>query len=180
MALLPASEAGALECEGVRMPDQIEVHGTKLILNGLGLRRATIFSVDVYVSGLYLAARTRSVEKVLSVDTAKRLVLHFVRDVSQSDMVDAIEDGIRKNAGDKAEIARKPIEHFRKLIPPLRKGMDLIFTYLPDRGLEVQADKQLLGTFTDNQFAQLFFRVWFGPQPPDHKMKYGMLGGKCE
>jgi hypothetical protein len=162
------------------MPDQIEVSGSKLVLNGMGLRRATVFSVHVYVGGLYLERPVHGASEVLSTAIAKRLVLRFVRDVSAGEMADAIEDGIRKNAGDKARQARQQVALFTRRLPPLRKGTDLTFTYLPGKGLDVVAGKLLLGTFKDAQFAQVLYRIWFGPYPPDQELKAGMLGAKCE
>ena len=41
---------------GVTLPDQATVEGRTLILNGMGLRRATWLRVKVYVAGLDLAA----------------------------------------------------------------------------------------------------------------------------
>jgi hypothetical protein len=176
----PVPTARASECVGVRMPDKIEVNGNRLVLNGMGLRRATIFSVRVYVGGLYVEKPMRSSSEVLSTAAAKRLVLRFVRDVSPSEMADAIEDGIRKNAGNRAQQARREVALFTRRLPPLRKGTDLTFTYLPDKGLEVTAGKFVLGTFKDAQIIQILYRIWFGPYPPDQALKAGMLGAKCE
>jgi hypothetical protein len=174
-----ASVAQASECAGVRMPDQIEVSGSRLVLNGLGLRRATVFSVHVYVGGLYLERPVRRASEVLSTSVAKRLVLRFVRDVSPGEMAEAIEDGIRKNAGDQAPRARQKVTTVTRRLPPLRKGTDLTFTYLPGKGLDVTAGKLPLGTFKDAQFAQVLYPIWFGSYPPDQKLKEGMLGAKC-
>ena len=48
----------ARECQGVNLPDQLQVSGKTLQLNGLGLREATIFKVRVYVAGLYLEQKS--------------------------------------------------------------------------------------------------------------------------
>jgi len=42
------------ELAGVTFPDQISVDSRTLLLNGMGLREATILKVDVYVAALYL------------------------------------------------------------------------------------------------------------------------------
>jgi hypothetical protein len=56
MALFTSS-VHASECAGVRMPDRIAINETKLVLNGMGLRRATIFSVRVYVGGILVSIK---------------------------------------------------------------------------------------------------------------------------
>jgi hypothetical protein len=53
-AALGASVAQGKECKGVNFPDQAQVEGTNLTLNGLGLRQATAFKVNVYVAALYV------------------------------------------------------------------------------------------------------------------------------
>ena len=54
-ALLAFSTAPlpAAECIGVSLPDLLEVQGQQpLVLNGMGVRKATLFKVKVYAAGL--------------------------------------------------------------------------------------------------------------------------------
>ena len=37
------------ECDGVSFPDHVQARGQTLTLNGLGLRKATVFGIKVYV-----------------------------------------------------------------------------------------------------------------------------------
>jgi hypothetical protein len=180
LAFFSTSFVRASECAGVRMPDTVKVKGAILVLNGMGERTATIFSVSVYVGSLYLEKRTHSAKEVLSKTTAKHMVLHFVRDVDQSEMADAIEKGVRKNAGNEAGEAHKQIQKFTKKMPPLKKGMSLFFTYFPGSGLDIWADNVHVITFEDENICEILFRVWFGPEPPNEKLKAGMLGAKCD
>ena len=53
-AVCLSTGVSAMELKGVRMPDQITVAGQPLVLNGMGLRGATISRINVYVAGLYL------------------------------------------------------------------------------------------------------------------------------
>ena len=53
LALLLALPASAGQLEGVRLPDQVSVSGRNLVLNGVGVREAAVFMVNVYVAGLY-------------------------------------------------------------------------------------------------------------------------------
>ena len=41
---------GAAEFAGVTIPDTKKVHGKDLVLNGIGMRRATFLNVKVYMS----------------------------------------------------------------------------------------------------------------------------------
>ena len=62
--LLPNANAG--ELAGVTMPDTATVAGSKLMLNGMGLREK--FFIDVYVGGLYLPAKTTDASKAIKED----------------------------------------------------------------------------------------------------------------
>jgi len=73
--------AHSRECAGVSVPDQSQVESSTLVLNGLGLRQATILKVNVYVAALYTAKATSDPNAILGSNTPKQLVLHFVRDV---------------------------------------------------------------------------------------------------
>ena len=51
--------ANAAQLAGVWLPDDREVVGTHLVLNGIALRTYSILHVRVYVAGLYLERRSR-------------------------------------------------------------------------------------------------------------------------
>lgn len=167
-------------CGGVRLPESVDVLGTHLVLNGAGIRRATVFNVHVYVAGLYLPRPMRDVAKILEPAQTKQIVLYFVRDVSRDEMLDAIREGIDKNAGPNQGEAKKHMRSFERYLPELRAGTRLSLSYAPRRGLEVRHDGKLLGVEKDAEFAELLFRVWLGPKPPDADLKSGLLGAKCD
>ena len=55
IAALSAGVTHGKDCKGVSFPDQAQVEGSALTLNGLGLRQATMLKVNVYVGALYVA-----------------------------------------------------------------------------------------------------------------------------
>jgi hypothetical protein len=168
-------------CDDVHVPAKAEAFGTPLVLNGMGVRRATLFNVHVYVAGLYLEQRTQKVAEALQPAHAKRLELHFVRDVSRSEMLDAMQKGLEKNAGPSSlPAARKHMQNFEKFLPDLRKGTVLSLAFGVGHGLEVRANAKLLGVESNDDFANLVFAIWLGEHPPDTKLKAGLLGAKCD
>jgi len=66
---LGASVALGKECKGVNFPDQAQVEGSNLTLNGLGLRQATAFKVNVYVAALYVAKTSSDPNALLALGT---------------------------------------------------------------------------------------------------------------
>src|SRR3954471_3133323 len=92
-SVLFARTAVAGERGGVTMADAITVEDRPLVLNGMGVRKATIFRVKVYVAGLYLERRSRSAADIIRSEQTKRLDVVLLRDVDRGDAVDAWREG---------------------------------------------------------------------------------------
>ena len=78
---LPRTATGA-ECQGVQFADTADLDGQSLMLNGLGIRKATFLKVKVYVAGLYVPQTSKSAEDLLSKVQARRLRLVFVPQIT--------------------------------------------------------------------------------------------------
>jgi len=102
IALASTELAQGKECKGVNLPDQVQVAGSTLVLNGLGLRQATMLKVNVYVGALYLTKTSNDASAILASNTPKQIVLHFVRSVGGDDIAKGWSEGFEKNA--KAEL----------------------------------------------------------------------------
>lgn len=178
-ASAPLTASAADTCAGVALPDQSDAFGAKLVRNGVGLREATFLNVNVYVAGLYLPHKTGSVDEILKQDKPKLIMLKFVRDVSRDDMAKALTDALRNNVGNEFEATHKHLNPFFQKLPPLNKGTQLTLAYRPGHGVQLVVDGKVLGTETDDHFANLVFSAWLGPQPPDKDLKEGLLGGPC-
>lgn len=76
------------------------VDGETLVLNGLGLRLATAFKVNVYVAGLYVPEATQDAQAILDSAGPRKLVMHFLRKVGAKDLNKAWKKGFADNAGD--------------------------------------------------------------------------------
>jgi hypothetical protein len=168
------------DCGGVHVPAKVEAFGKTLVLNGAGIRRATFLNVHVYVAGLYLEQPTHEVARILEPARTKQIALHFVRNVSRKEMLDAIREGVENNAGAKQAAAEKHMQSLEHYLPDLKAGTLLSLAYQPQTGLEVRQDGKLLGSEKSDEFATLLFRVWLGPKPPDAELKAGLLGAPCE
>jgi hypothetical protein len=54
MVALTVGAAYGKECTGIQFLDELQVQRTPLQLNGLGLRKATVFNVNIYIVALYV------------------------------------------------------------------------------------------------------------------------------
>jgi hypothetical protein len=180
LALTPAL-AAAGRCHGVTMPPRVAVGDKTLILNGMGVREATVFNVDVYVAGLYLPVPSRSGPSVLRHMDTMQIVLKLARDVERDEMGEALYNGLRRNAGDRMPTLELRARRLQQLIPDLRKGDEVAITYLPqgEGALVFELNGERRGRVDGTDFAREFFAIWLH-KPPNEELKRGLLGGACE
>src|SRR5262245_53547794 len=118
---------------GVTMPDTVQVEGKTLTLNGMGLREATVFNVNVYVAGLYLVNKSNTPDQINGSEQVKRLDLHFVRDVDRDDITEAWTSGFKKNHADMAKLGGD-IAKLNSWMTDIKKGDEISFVYVPGKG----------------------------------------------
>ena len=156
------------------MPDTVQVGPTRLVLNGLGLRKK--FVVKVYVAGLYVPQKSPDARTILQADTPKRIVMHFVHDASKKQMADAFVDSFQDNAPEASRTAKADIDRFLATLEPVKEGDEVVFTYVPGKGTTYALNGAEKANFAMPAFAEALFSVWLGPKPPNADLKQGMLG----
>ncbi len=173
LSLLTLAPARARTLAGVELPDTVMVGGTTLRLNGMGLRQATPLRIKAYVGGLYLEEPSSDPAAVIASRQPKRVTMKFLRDIDRGNLTSGWAASLRK-VGDKS--TEPSISQFTSLIPDVKKGDAMSFTWRPGAGLEVAMDGNVRGTIPGDDFARTLFTVWFGPEPGDENLKRGMLG----
>ena len=171
LAALLATAVGG-ELAGVTLPDTLKAGDKTLKLNGLGLRKKSI--VKVYVGGLYLESPSKDAGAVLMADQSKAIRMHFLRDLSKAQLVEAFQEGFAANVKDKTP-SKAAFERMLNLVPDVKEGSTLTFTYLPGKGTTLTAGTTELGLFEGKAFADAVFAIWLGPKPPSDELKKGML-----
>jgi hypothetical protein len=179
LVALGVETAGAKECHGINVPEQAQVQASTLMLNGLGLRQATMFKVNVYVAALYVAQKSTDANAVLAANTPKKLVLHFVRDVDSADLKKAWDEGFEHNAKEQLPALKTRIEQLKGWMADMQSGQQLAFTHKPGAGIEVEVHGAVQGTVEGDDFARAFLAIWLGAKPPNPDLKAGLLGGAC-
>ena len=187
LRLLPAAAlvavavapARAATCRDVAFPDTVTA-GAPLVLNGRGLRKATILAIRVYVAGLYLPQKASDPREILGTDQPGHLLLHFVRDVGASDIRDAFAEGFKKSAGDRLPALAPRIAQFQSGMTDFKEGQTLAFTNAPGKGVAVSVNGTAGPAIEGADFAAALLGIWLGPEPPNADLKAGLLGGKCE
>lgn len=170
-----ASPVFARELAGVSLPDTTTVDGKTLKLNGVGLRTKMIFKV--YVAGLYLEKPSNDAAGVISSDQAKRMHLSILRNLSQAQINEAINEGFEKNSKAQMAALKPRLDKLNAMIPSVSKGDQIVLTYAPGRGTVVTAKGLEKGVIEGKDFADALFAVWLGRDPVQADLKKGLLGG---
>jgi len=183
MALLVSAAlsgpARAAICAGINLPDTIDRDGI-LVLNGMGLRLATIFNFKVYVAGLYVPEYQADAEEIIATDQKRVLVMVFLRDVSQRTLSKAIAEAIEVNSAERdLTPVRDKLGMVPEVLPEVREGQALIFDYAPGFGTAVMLDGEVIAELEGDDFASALMTLWLGI-PPNDELKAGLLGGTCE
>jgi hypothetical protein len=167
------------DCQGVNFPEQAQVNGSTLRLNGLGLRQATFLKVNVYVAALYVANVSSDAQTLLGSNTPKELILHFLHSVSDDELKKAWEEGFEHNAKAQLPALQERIAMLKSWMVDMKSGQRLTFTHKPGAGIQVDVNGTMKGMIKGDDFAIAFLSIWLGPHPPNADLKSGLLGGTC-
>ena len=174
-----ARAAASRECDGVSFPEHIQARGQTLTLNGLGLRKATIFGIKVYVGALYVAQPTADAQAILASPDPVEMQLRFVFRVTAGELRGAWRDGFEKSARGELPRLRSRIAQLDAWMRTVKSGERMTFLRIPGVGIEYSLDGTVQGTIPGEDFARAFLAISLGPSPPSRELRAGLLGGPC-
>jgi len=178
LASITAS-AAQIDVAGVKLDDAIDVHGSKLQLNGAGVRYKAVFKV--YTAGLYLGKKAATPEEVLATPGAKRVTITMLRDIDSNELGKLFTRGVEDNS---------PKNEMSQLIPgllrmsgifseqkQLRTGENFTIDWVPGTGTIISVKGAPQGEpIKEQAFFNALVRIWLGPSPADWKLKDALLG----
>ncbi len=159
---------------GVTLPDTVQIGSTKLVLNGVGLRKK--FVVKVYVAGLYLEQKSSDADAIIKAAAPRQVVMHFVRDVSKDQMADAFNESFSNNAPEARKTVKAEIDRLLGALESVKEGDEMVFICVPGKGTTLAINGKEKLTIAAPAFAPVLLSVWLGPKPPNADLKKGMLG----
>ncbi|MGE0333049.1 MAG: chalcone isomerase family protein [Ramlibacter sp.] len=179
LCLLATGAMAQVNVSGVKYDESVDARGTKLQLNGAGVRYKAVFKV--YTAGLYLTRKAGTPDEVLAAAGPKRLNIVMLRDIDSGELGKLFSRGMEDNM-DKAA--------FSKLIPGVLR-MSQIFSdhkklvagdafsidWVPGTGTVITVKGVPQGEpFKEPEFFNALLRIWLGPNPADWKLKDALLG----
>ena len=179
LAISFSAAAATVDVGGAKIEDAVDLQGSKLQLNGAGVRYRAVFKV--YAAGLYLGKKAGTPEEVFATPGPKRMSITLLREVDADDLGKAFTKGFEENSP-KAEMS--------KLSPGLIKmgqifsdqkkmlaGENFTIDWIPGTGTIISVKgKQQGEPFKEPEFYTALMRIWLGPNPADAKLKDALLG----
>jgi hypothetical protein len=168
--------ANAKEIAGVNLPAVLKVAGTKLVLNGAGVR--TKFFIQLYVGGLYLAQSSQNAGKIIEADEPMAIRLHMVSSkITSEKMEKATREGFAKSTGGNMAPIETQIENFISVFRDKINKNDIYdLVYLPGKGVEVYKNGKHSSLTPGLNFKQALFGIWLSEKPAQTSLKKKMLG----
>ena len=174
-----SAAAATVDVAGVKLQDTIDLQGTKLQLNGAGVRYKAVFKV--YAAGLYVGKKVATPEELFAAPGPKRISFTLLRDIDSNELGKAFTKGFEDNS---------PKNEMSKLLPSLFKmgqifadqkklvaGEGFTIDWIPGTGTVISVKGKAQGEpFKEPEFYAALMRIWLGPVPADFKLKDALLG----
>ena len=174
-----AAAQPVVELAGVRFEPTLTLAGSRLTLNGAGIRYKAIFKV--YAAGLYLASKAATPEAVYAAAGPRRMHIVMLRDIDANELGKLFTQGMEKNS---------PREQFSKSINGTLRLADLFsrrkhlaagdsfsVDWLPGSGTVILINgKPEIEPIREPEFFNSLMSIWLGPSPADWTLKDALLG----
>jgi len=174
-----SASAGQIDIAGVKIEDNLDLNGSKLQLNGAGIRYKTI--LKVYTASLYLGKKAATPDEVLAAPGPKRMAITMLRDIDANELGKGLTRGLEDNS---------PKNEMAQLIPGLlrmsqmfseqknlRTGDSFTVDWVPGKGTVISVKGVQQGEpIKEQAFFNALMRIWLGPSPADYKLKDALLG----
>jgi hypothetical protein len=163
----------AAELEGIQFADKVKLDNKDLVLNGIGIRKATFLKIKVYYGALYLENKTKDPQTFLSSNSPKQIVMHFVREVDAKKIKETFSEGLEAANKNTASV-KAQMDAFTAQLQDMNKGDILVINFSADGVTPVIKGK--VGTkVASAEFSHALLNIWF-VNPKDENLKNGLLG----
>lgn len=161
----------ALTIEGINFESTKKINNKALVLNGVGIRKATWFKVKVYLGALYLQKKAKTTKDILAPEYPKFLSMDFVYSVDKEKLIAGWNEGFVAAHG---KSTYPELTKFNALMGDIKKGQSIIIQFLKD-GVKVSFNKAPFTFIKSKIFSKKLLAIWF-INPRDPELAKGMQG----
>lgn len=173
------AQAAPVEREGMRYEDTARIDGSRVVLNGVGVRGGGLFKG--YVAGLYLPEKESDAGQVLASKGAKRIAVRMLLGVNGELLAKTFGDGIRKNYPDAAlDPLRERVDAFDaqvRAVGGVAKGDAIDLDYTPAGGTRLVVNGKRRGdAIPGDDFYAALLKMFIGERAVDKGLRAALLG----
>jgi hypothetical protein len=179
LSALLTAHAQTIDVAGVPYDTTIDVRGSKLLLNGSGVRYKAVFKV--YAAGLYVGKKSNQPDELLSQAGNKRMLVTMLRDIDANELgklfARGVEDNMPKSDFSKVVPALLRMSQMFSEYKQLKTGDTFAIDWVPGSGTTISIKGKPYGEpFKEPEFFNALLSIWLGKQPADWKLKEALLG----
>ena len=167
--------AVAAEGSEAEFPDLISIDNRELKQLG-AYRYVYKFFFPLYDVALY-AESTAEAKDVLDADVAFHLTFRYLRHIEKPVILQAADRILDKNLSTKEQdnIAER-VQKLNLAYTSVEEGDTSSLTYDPEKGTTLRINGEPRTTVSGQDFAQLYFKIWLGPEPLSNSLRDRLLG----
>ena len=162
----------ALTVDGINFPDTASLEGKNLVLNGVGIRKATFLKIKVYYGGLYLEQKSKEAN-FINTNSPKQIIMNFVREVTAKQLKETWSEGLERANSNHAQL-KPAMDQLASHLVDVNKGDSIVVQFLTD-GVVLNIKGKVTPKIGNPEFSKGLLNVWF-TKPQDESLKEGLLG----
>ena len=155
--------------------------GTRLVLNGAGVRHKFVF-FKIYVGSLYLVPKKTDRDAIFADPGPKRVSMHILADeVTAGDLISSMNNALAENlVPHQLALLEKRMSDLNQMMSSvgvIKKGSVVHLDYIPATGTRITIDGEVKLTIPGEDFFRAMLHIWIGAKPVDGRLRDAMLGG---
>ena len=158
----------------VEFPVEKVVAGEKLVLNGLGLRKA-FFTVKVYVGALYLSEKSTEVDAIVKNPKVKKVEMQFLMGVPRNKLTEAWREALYNQCPKDCSNVKEGTAKMNSYMTSVVKGDRFEYTIFPDKVL-VSIKGEEKPAIPGKDFAEAMIKIYVGDKAIDSNLAKGLRG----
>jgi len=160
--------------EGVNFPDERECVQDKVPLQGVALRKATIFGIKVYAFAYYSKNPIKNPESTAFNERPICMEVVYLRDFSDKDVNRAWDYQFKESSQFPYDELKKDIENVKLFFGEINGERKESFILTKDKTIFLENSKQV-GEIEGINFQKNFLSIWFGKNPPTKEFQKELL-----
>ncbi len=163
--------------DNISIPVNLQVESKTLLLNGTSFRKASLFNVKIWFSGLYLEKKSDQSDEILKSTTLKAIRLFPLYNISIKDSIKGWKVAFEGNCEQLCQTLDPEIQKFLSTLPEFKKKDEYLYTFT-SQGVSYTLNGKEIFRSKSPEFSRLLLSTWIGKKPPTEEARRGLLSIK--